>query len=48
MEISRLHYFACVFCILSLVGCDISNDPEPELVLQTIGFEGVLPNGVEF
>lgn len=48
MKISKLYYFACFFGSLLIFGCDTSDDPAPQLALQSVGFEGVLPNGLEF
>jgi len=45
MKISKLHYFACIFSAFILFGCDKSDDSEPRLMLETVGFEGTLPDG---
>ncbi|WP_339874836.1 hypothetical protein [uncultured Algoriphagus sp.] len=45
MKISRLFYFIYIFSGLLFIGCESSTDPEPRLLLQTVGFEGNLPDG---
>ena len=45
MKISKLYYFICFFSGLIFFGCESSDDPEPQLLLATVGFEGNLPDG---
>ena len=45
MKISKLHYFAFIFSGFIFFACESSDDPEPQLLLQTVGFEGKLPDG---
>lgn len=45
---TKIYYFACIFIGLMFFSCDSKDDPQPRLLLESVGFEGVLPNGVEF
>ena len=45
MKISKFYYFICFFSGLIFFGCESSDDPEPQLLLATVGFEGNLPDG---
>ncbi len=45
MKISKLYYFICFFSGLLFFCCESSDDSEPQLLLETVGFEGNLPDG---
>ena len=48
MKLSKLYSLVYVFGGLLFFGCNSSEDPEPKFRLQSVGFEGILPNGLEF
>lgn len=48
MKLNKLYSLVYVFGGLLFFGCNSSEDPEPKFRLQSVGFEGILPNGLEF
>lgn len=48
MRITKKYYLVCIFISLMVFSCDPKEDPQPRLLLDSVGFEGILPDGSDF